>query len=235
MNAALSMRLMPALVVLISMMTSYAISELLRPREKLADDIHSFVLDEVIPKQFRDWKLDPTVMPIAVSQDVQMNLDRVYDQIVSRTYVNSHGDRVMLSIAYGREQNNSLQVHRPEVCYVAQGFRVGPKTSDQLETPTGQIPVAHVVARLSQRTEPITYWITVGNTIALGRWEQRLARFKLGLTGKIPDGILIRVSNISSDEPQSYRLHAAFVADMLSAVDPQTRARLTGSSFDQLR
>jgi EpsI family protein len=78
------------------------------------------------------------------------------------------------------------------------------------------------------RIEPITYWITVGDTAVRGGWEQRLAEVKYGLTGKVPDGILVRVSNISTDAPDSYRLHDSFVNDMLKAMKHGDQLRLVG-------
>jgi hypothetical protein len=52
---------------------------------------------------------------------------------------------------------------------------------------------------------------------------------KYGLTGKIPFGILIRVSTISANEAQSYRAEEQFVRDMLGAVPVQYRKVLTGA------
>ena len=49
-------------------------------------------------------------------------LDRLYEQQLSRTYENAQGYRIMLSIAYGGNQRDELELHKPEVCYVAQGF-----------------------------------------------------------------------------------------------------------------
>mgnify|MGYP000496771242 CR=1 FL=1 len=54
---------------------------------------------------------------------LQEMLARLYSQVVSRVYLDSTtGKTVMLSLAYGEEQNKQSQVHLPEVCYPAQGF-----------------------------------------------------------------------------------------------------------------
>lgn len=215
-------------VLLLVMLAASAIALAMTPTTKIADQSPKPDLETMIPKQFGVWKLDEAIVPIKVSPDVQANLDRIYNQTLSRTYINSTGERVMLSIAYGGDQSVSLQVHRPDVCYAAQGFQVSQMVKDFARTVTGQVPVMHMVASQGQRTEPITYWITVGNTAVRGGWEQKLAKVRYGLTGKVPDGILVRVSNISSDAPDSYRLHEGFVNDMLKAMRQGDRLRLVG-------
>jgi Protein of unknown function (DUF3485). len=64
--------------------------------------------------------------------------------------------------------------------------------------------------------------------VVRGTLEQNLARLKYGLTGTVPDGILVRVSTISRNPDASYRLQQQFVADMLRAMQPQEAARLIG-------
>ena len=51
-------------------------------------------------------------------------INKIYNQTLTRTYINPRGDRIMLSIAYGRDQSDALQMHKPELCYPAQGFRL---------------------------------------------------------------------------------------------------------------
>ena len=54
----------------------------------------------------------------------------IYNQEVSRASCDKDGHVIMLMIAYGESQSDRLQLHHPEVCYTAQGFRVGrPVTS----------------------------------------------------------------------------------------------------------
>ena len=48
----------------------------------------------------------------------------IYNQEASRGFVDPEGHVVMLMVAYGESQSDRLQLHHPEVCYTAQGFRV---------------------------------------------------------------------------------------------------------------
>ena len=186
-------------------------------------------MDAVIPKQFVDWKLDETIIPIQASPEVQTKLDKIYSQTLNRTYVNSLGERVMLSIAYGSNQgNDDFQVHRPEYCYQAQGFQVGDSTDVVLDVDGKKFPARRLDAVKGIRVEPITYWITIGDKATLPGIGRKLAQLKYGLTGKVPDGMLVRVSSINSDERLAYELQQKYVADLLASMKPADRVRLTG-------
>jgi hypothetical protein len=55
-----------------------------------------------------------------------------------------------------------------------------------------------------------------------------MAQLRYSTRGLIPDGLLMRVSNISRDEPKSYRLHDAFMNGLVAAKPAQERRRLVG-------
>lgn len=202
----------------------------LKPTQQVSTAGASVDLETLIPKAFGTWKLDTTIAPIMVSPDVQAQLDKIYGQTLSRTYVNDQGERVMLSIAYGANQvSEDLQVHRPEYCYAAQGFQVSKGAEETLAYGPGQLPVKRLQASQGPRIEPITYWITIGDRATLPGFGRKLTQLSYGLTGKIPDGMLIRVSSITPDSQKGYQLQDQFVKDMLDSVSPAQRVRLTGS------
>ena len=216
------------IILMMFMLVASVLTVALHPNHKIANPEHQIDLETMIPKQFLDWKLDTSLVPIKISPEVEARLDKIYSQTLTRTYVDEHGDRIMLSIAYGGEQSSSLQVHRPNVCYSAQGFQINNMVKSSIRASTGNIPVMHMVATQGARIEPITYWITVGDTVVRGWWEQKLAKVKYGLTGEVPDGILVRVSNISSDVLVSYSLHERFINEMLKAMQESDKTKLVG-------
>lgn len=187
-------------------------------------------LERIIPAKFGDWQIDKSIVPLAVSPDVAQTLDEIYDTTLSRTYVNSQGQRIMLSLAYGANQSRALQLHKPEVCYVAQGFRVVQLEKAQLQVGSTELPVMRMVAVQGSRNEPIIYWMRVGDDVARGWFEQNKVRLKYGLGGTIPDGLLFRISNISSDVLGSYELQQSFVQALLLAVDKGSQSMLIGAS-----
>lgn len=186
-------------------------------------------LERVVPVQFGDWQIDKSIVPLAVAPDVARTLDTIYDKTLSRTYVNRQGQRVMLSLAYGANQSRALQLHKPEVCYVAQGFRVTQLEKAQFEVGDARLPVMKMVAVQGGRIEPIVYWMRIGDDVARGWLEQNKVRLKYGLGGEIPDGLLFRVSNISSDVQGSYQLQQEFVSALLKAVAKDGRSVLIGA------
>ena len=217
------------LLIGLSMLAAATLTLALTPRLKVAEQGPKISLEAMIPKQFGEWKLNETIAPIIFSSDVQAKLDKIYNQLLVRTYINSKGELIMLTIAYGGDQSYSTQVHTPEGCYVAQGFQIGELSKGFIDASGAKLPVMRLVATQGPRIEPITYWVMIGDSAVQGSMEQNFARWKYGLTGEIPFGILIRVSTISANESQSYRIEEQFVRDMLAAVPVQYRKVLIGA------
>ncbi|MDP3331933.1 MAG: EpsI family protein [Methylococcaceae bacterium] len=201
----------------------------LKPTKHIADTGPKVNLESMIPQDFADWKVDDQVVPIQVDPQRIAALNRIYNQTLSRTYINAHGERVMLSIAYGGDQSDSMQVHKPEVCYPAQGFQMLDLVIGTFDTGYGVIPVKRMLAQMSSRLEPITYWITIGDTVALNNLRWKLAQLKYGLTGKVPDGMIFRVSSLGEKET-AYPLHEQFIRDLLKSLSPEVRTRLIGNT-----
>lgn len=231
MKAALSARLVPALVLLVAMIAAPMLAELTRPTAKIAVNGPKIDLEAMIPTQFGEWHIDDSMVPIQASPDLQAALNKVYNQTLARTYLNTAGDRIMLSIAYGADQSDNLQVHLPEGCYTGQGFAVQPKEIAVLATSYGDLRVARSVARLGLRVEPLTYWIVIGNQVALNSWEMKKAKMAFNLKGQISEGTLFRVSNIATDIPASYELQRKFVDGLIGALEPSQRLRVIGEAL----
>ena len=170
-----------------------------------------------------------------VNPEVEAAVNEIYAQTLSRTYVNANGQRIMLSIAYGEDQSDSVGAHLPEGCYGGQGFDVTDIYRGNLKTPYGDIPVSRLLASKSQRIEPITYWLLTGVKVAYSGWETKKAKLHYALRGIIPDGLLVRVSSItdtanSLDVNNAYYLQTRFTQDLLASVSQQARTHLMGKS-----
>jgi len=183
----------------------------------------------MLPKTFGRWSEDRNTVPLEVSPDVARILGTIYDATLSRTYTNTENQSVMLSIAYGANQSRALQLHKPEVCYSSQGFRIGNQSLGMWRFDGVTIPTMHLVGTLGKRIEPVTYWMRIGNDIARGWLEQNLIRLKYGTRGSIPDGVLFRVSSISSDTDAAFELQRSFVQELLVAMTPEARRMFVGS------
>lgn len=199
-----------------------------RPSAKLSSERPSISLENMVPRQFGDWREVLQGNLQLVNPQTQELLDKLYSELLTRTYVNGSGYRIMLSLAYGSDQRGSLQAHKPEVCYPAQGFVLHKNEVGKLATFFGDIPVRRLFTTMGARQEPITYWFTIGDQAVQSRTQSRIVELRLGLTGRIPDGMLFRVSSIDPDQPRAYRVQEQFVNQLLQAVSPAERKRLSG-------
>ena len=216
-------------LMMVLMFAASGLAMAFHPTHRIADDGPKINLESMIPKEFGNWKLDETMVPISVSPEVQQHLNILYDQTLSRTYVNEQGKMIMLSIAYGGNQgNDDFQVHRPEYCYHAQGFEVSGESDANLDIQGRTILIRRLLATQRQRIEPITYWITIGNKATLPGISRKLIQLRYGLSGVVPDGLLVRVSSIGNDEQLEYKLQQSFVLDLLVSLKSSDRAKLIG-------
>jgi EpsI family protein len=212
------------------MMVTAAASALLKPEPKKLQTTDSFDLQLVVPKTFADWSQDTLTHSAMVDPQSKELLDKIYSQILSRTYKNAEGYRIMLSIAYGSDQRGALQAHKPELCYPAQGFSMLTEGDSEIKTPQGAIPVRQLQMVMGQRKEPVTYWFTVGDQAVQTAFDRRIATLKSIMTGRIPDGLLFRVSSIDPQFQTAFQKQSAFVVALLSASSPAARAKLSGLS-----
>ena len=196
---------------------------------RVQQDKAMFDLEEIILRSFGDWIVDPDIVPIPPTPDVQADLKALYAQIVSRTYVNSRGERVMLMVAYGGDQSSALKAHLQEVCYAAQGFEIRSLSYDSLRFHAETIPVTRMLAVRGQRSEPVTYWLTMGDRVLLGRLDRLMVQLRFGLSGRIPDGMLVRVSTISSNPAQAFNSQEEFISALLEGMRQGDVHRLLGS------
>ncbi|HET7730763.1 MAG TPA: EpsI family protein, partial [Usitatibacter sp.] len=187
-------------------------------------------LERIVPAAFGDWRIDPEVVQVAPAPDVQSKLDRIYRQIVSRTYVNSRGERMMLTVAHGGDQSDALKAHRQEVCYAAQGFEIRDLHHARVSVVGRDIPVTRMLAVRGERFEPVTYWFTMGDRVVLGRAERLRVQVENGLAGRVPDGLLVRVSSLSPDAPAAWAAQQSFVSAVMAAIAPGEAARFVGSA-----
>lgn len=222
----LSKHILLALLMLAFAVTAFA----LRPEKKMSE-VTPPNLESMIPEQLGEWQEDKTNVASFVNPEVSEKVEKTYLQSISKTFVNTSGQRIMLVIAYGGDQNDMMQVHKPEICYAAQGFSVHDKRDVQLSTDFGHFVVRRMQADKGFRIEPITYWVTIGNKVAVNPLQWRIERIRYGLTGVVPDGLLFRVSSIGDDVQAQYLLQQQFIQALMRGVSAETRQRLSG--FEQ--
>jgi len=99
-----------------------ALSIYLTPTRKLAEDVKHIDIGVTIPKQFGQWIIDPTIVPVMPSPDQSQALNQTYDQVISYTYVNRNesGDAVG-GVWIGSE--TGAPCHRRKCVIALRGFK----------------------------------------------------------------------------------------------------------------
>lgn len=218
-----------ALCILIGAASASVVARYMRPTIHMTDTLGKPDLEAIFPREFADWHIDARAAMVLPSPATQALLDSIYNQTLTRTYINSKGQRIMLSVAYGGDQSDATRAHLPEVCYPAQGFQISQNFAGQLLLDGRAVPVRYLMSNQGNRHEPITYWLVVGDRVTVSRTDQKLAQFALGLKGLIPDGMLVRVSSINVDMARGHQLQAAFLQDLATAFPASARDRVFGA------
>ncbi len=217
------------IVMLSLMLVSAGLAAALRPNISLADERPPISLKAMVPNAFGDWQVQLRGTAQIIDPRAQQVLDEIYSETLTRTYINRNGYQIMLSIAYGKNQSDALQLHKPEVCYPAQGFQLTNKQPGSLAAADLVLPTTRLMTRLAQRAEPVTYWTVVGDHATTSGIDKKLTEMRYALTNRIPDGMLVRVSSIDSNIEAAYRFQDQFAQQMLAAIAPQHRQRFSGA------
>ncbi|QKS01995.1 EpsI family protein [Sphingomonas sp. CL5.1] len=196
----------------------------LMPRrvEKLLGDAK---LDKLVPENFAGWRYQAASGLVLPPAD-QLR-DKIYSQFVTRAYTRADGAAVMLLIAYSGAQDGTIQVHRPEICYPASGYKLTQIAGHETPLAPGlTIPSRYIVAEADLRREQLIYWTRVGDYFPAKWSAQRLAVIKENFSGVIPDGVLVRMSAVGADDARG--LLDSFARDLYAAVGPRLRQVLVG-------
>ncbi|MFN3592100.1 MAG: exosortase-associated protein EpsI, V-type [Thermaurantiacus sp.] len=187
------------------------------------------LFEDLIPLEFGGWEVMPSNAMILPREDENSLAAMLYSETVSRLYTSRTRMPVMLVIAYGDTQSDRLQLHRPEVCYTAIGFQVGGSRKVLVDMPGGApVPMRALVARNSQRIEPILYWTRIGDFLPTNSHEQRNAKIRTALQGYVSDGVLVRMSTVAEPTPDVFAELEEFALEMITASDPLIWPALVG-------
>jgi len=188
-----------------------------------------------IPTAFGDWKPGPQGVQqadLTVGGDGERTNDRPYDEVVSRNYIRADGRGVMLAVAYAAEQRQEVKVHRPDLCYPAQGFRMlhwSLTRFDTLVGARGPITGVRMLTKRDDRIEAVVYLLRTGENYGQRMWDGRVEILREGLQGRIADGLLVRASMLLERESDSQRAFGeleGFLVDLAQASAPQARAQM---------
>ena len=107
--------------------------------------------------------------------------ESLYDQVFTRVYSAPNKPPIALLIAYSSVQNGLLQLHRPEICYPANGYALSDTMLEPLKVGGKTITTRTFAAKGQSRDEFVLYWTRLGNDMPGSWFEQRMAVVKANL------------------------------------------------------
>lgn len=178
-------------------------------------------LDALLPEEFGAWKR------VAISQAVlpAESEPGPGEAVAYRAYSDDLGRVITLVAAYGPPRGDSVRLHRPEKCYVAQGFEILDRRESVVDARGRAVPIINLSTQSPSRHEAVSYWLRDGDAFTTRPIDTGWRRLKSGSGPS--DGALLRVSSVYGENPQ-FDLHEKFLAAFSSALSPEAAAVLLG-------
>lgn len=187
-------------------------------------------LADIIPTKFGDWTSQDVGDPLAINGPGTLSA-KIYNQLITRLYVNPVTSvEIMTLFAYGSQQTDELQLHRPEICYPAFGFAL--TRNEPVQVPLGggvAIPARRLMAKNDEGQEGVIYWSRIGEYLPESSPEQRADHLRISMRGIIADGLLSRFSTSTPDPTDAWRELQSFIPALVTAVAPEWRKVLIGT------
>lgn len=188
--------------------------------------VNATKFDSWVPVRFGEWSVVSNSGVLLPPPDSLS--DRLYDNLVTRVYQGQGGDQVMLLLAYNNVQDGVLQVHRPEVCYPVGGFKLSETREVPFRAMGRTIPANFFTAVGSNRTEQVAYFTRLGDSFPRSWAEQRITVIRANLAGRIPDGMMLRVSLDGGDQRLALETLRGFTEEFVRASAQPLRKLLLG-------
>jgi EpsI family protein len=225
-----AVKMLPAVVLFALSICLVSIAIAMKPTTNYATETSD--LENKIPKEFGEWKIVPQVtQQVSLVSDNNLQ-NQIYDDVLMRTYTNNDGAKIMLALAYAKEQRQDVKVHQPDVCYPAQGFQM---LKSQLATFNISANASPIVGKNqlysgSNHLEVVSYWVRVGDGTFLSGLQMRLKIIRDGLLKqRFDDGMLVRVSSATQSDADTevlFKLHEKFLNDLATSVVGHSRKLL---------
>lgn len=183
-------------------------------------------LEQLMPSRIGEWVREPFA-DVLIPQGEAAE-DKTYDDLFTGYYAAEAGSGIMLLVAYGSAQVGDTELHRPEVCYPAAGFRLSRWPDVSLDFPGERVRAAVMTARAPERIEQMLYWSRIGGDFPTTSLEQRWSILRQTVRGAVPDGVLVRMSTITGDREAGLAILERFAGEMVAAASPTLRGMLVG-------
>jgi EpsI family protein len=193
-----------------------------QPRTKL-DYLGSEKLEDLVPKSIGPWHFVSASGLVVPPEDEYQK--SIYSQVLTRVYSDGKSPPIMLLIAQNGSQTGFLQVHRPENCYKASGYRISDLGPHPIRLGSSKVLMAQgMEASLDGPAEHVLFWTRVGDKLPTTLNQQKLAVAEQNLHGIIPDAILVRISVVDVDEQTAFAIIDQFTRALLESIPAAKQA-----------
>ena len=192
-----------------------------QPSVKL-DYLGSEKLEDLVPKTIGPWKF-VAASGLVIPPEDQME-KAIYSQLLTRVYSDGQNPPIMLLLAQSGGQTGFLQIHRPEFCYTAGGYRMSPVAPHPIRVGSELVPATSMDATMNDSTEHVIYWTRIGDRMPVSWKGQKWAVAEQNLRGVIPDAILVRISTVSDDAKAAQTRIDNFVRSLIGSIPADKRA-----------
>ncbi len=178
-------------------------------------------LESMLPEAFGEWRataIPDTVLP----RELEL---KPGEAVAYRAYRDSLGRVVTLVAAYGPPLGDSVRLHRPESCYVAQGFAILSRSVTPASLDGMEAQIIRLSTTSPTREEAVSYWLRSGSEFVtspmLAQWQAFRGLRRL-------DGALVRVS-AAGRQSSHFEMQAEFLREFAAALGPEGRRVLLGA------
>ena len=175
-------------------------------------------LEKLVPTHFAQWQaVDQNAMVLPTELPEELGVARLY-----RAYRNDAGDLIMMVIVYGAARGDTMRLHLPEICYVAQGYKVDQRKTGQAYYTSPPIDLVSLMANNGVRQELVTYWMRVSDYYVRSQVGQQLFFLKTSRDQR-RDSALVRLSVAGNDRLYGQQVTQSFLHDFLEALPLEAR------------
>jgi EpsI family protein len=205
-------------------------SQLLKP-VRMFDTLSHDELSAAIPRQVGAYRF-ATSSGLVLPPTDELS-ERLYDQVLTRVYLAPMRLPVMALFAYGSVQNLSLELHRPDECYPQQGFTITEPRLLPLVLGAHRIPASLLTAtRPDGYVEQVVFWSRIGTRFPADRTAQSLQVARENFAGRMPDGLLVRLSIPTVSRSAAIATALAFLTELNNSLSSSGRRIMFGQAKD---
>ena len=202
------------------------IAAVAKPRRYRPDPAGVVPLATLIPSQIGAWTQQPDSALVVPDET---NTGSEHEQTLTRTYAEPNAPPLMMLISNHVARTEKFNLHRPEWCYQAAGFRLENFRTVALDVGGAKPITGRMFTGVREdRVEQLLYWMRVEDDFPTSAREQGLVIFRNGLSGFNVDGALVRLSVIDRDLGAGSALLQDFAKTMVETAGPGGRKLLVG-------